>query len=109
MNPLHSRDEALWHPVENGATLSQQGSEHGIIVRDEEHRDGARITLEREVRTIPFAITCGIYGWLVHTAFAANEAEAHGKYAAMKERLHKALGADERDLPAQLDAFVRAF
>jgi len=47
------------HQFEDGATLGQKGSESGVILRDEEHPQEARITLERDTRTAPFAITCG--------------------------------------------------
>jgi hypothetical protein len=56
-----------WHSFENGGTLGQAGSEEGTILRDEEHPLGARISLERDCRVAPFAITCGIYGWMLHT------------------------------------------
>jgi hypothetical protein len=35
----------------------------------------ARITLERDGHQ-PFAITCGSYGWMVHTSFFSGEEEA---------------------------------
>jgi hypothetical protein len=56
-----------WLPLENGGTLGQTGSEEGTIVRDQEHPLGARISLERDCRVAPFAITFGIYGWMLHT------------------------------------------
>jgi len=34
-----------WVPLDHGATIGQRGSENGIIVRDEEHELGARVTL----------------------------------------------------------------
>jgi len=67
----------VWRPFENGATVGQRGSEDGVIVRDEEHELGARITLERDCsRGVPFAVTCGIYGWFFHTRFLGSKAEA---------------------------------
>ncbi|MGA2753523.1 MAG: hypothetical protein ABSE53_07120 [Terracidiphilus sp.] len=82
-----------WHPSENGATLGETGSEEGIVVRDEEHSLGARITLEREARIAPFAITCGIYGWMMHTRFFGTEAEAEAQYDLMKTSLSELLEA----------------
>jgi hypothetical protein len=73
-----------WLSSENGATLGQTGSEEGTIVRDEEHSLGARITLERDACVAPFAVTCGIYGWMIHTRFFGNEAEAEAQYDLMK-------------------------
>jgi hypothetical protein len=75
---------STWRPFEDGTTLGQAGSEEGIVVRDEEHSLGARITLERAASVAPFAITCGIYGWMMHTRFFSTEAEAEAQYDLMK-------------------------
>ena len=64
-----------------------RGSEGGIIVRDEEHPLGARITLEKECEVAPYAITCGIYGWMMHTCFLSQEGEAAKQYEEMKSEL----------------------
>lgn len=58
-----------------------------MVLREEEHRAGARITLERNTRTAPYAITCGVYSWMVHSRFFRTEAEASAAYEAMKEEL----------------------
>jgi hypothetical protein len=76
-----------WAPVENGATVGQRGSENGVILQDDEHELGARITLERDGDNAPFAITCGIYGWMVHTRFFGSEVEASAELERMKEAL----------------------
>src|SRR5918998_1745981 len=75
-----------WTSLDNGASIGQRGSENGIILRDEEHVDGARITLERDGHT-PFSITCGIYGWMVHTCFFGTLEEAESEYEQMKYEL----------------------
>lgn len=85
--------ELPWHPFEGGSSLGKRGSEEGVIVRDEEHEEGARITLERGGPTAPFAITCGIYGWMVHTRFFGTEAEAGIEYERMKPDLAEILNA----------------
>ena len=69
-----------WYTFNRGATLGTEGSERGVIVTDEEHALGARLTLERGTQTAPFAITCGVYGWLVHTRFFPSETEANAEY-----------------------------
>ena len=71
---------------ENGAP-AVAGSEGGTIVLDEEHGLGARITLEKDGAIAPFAITCGIYGWMVHTRFFSSLDEATRAYEAMKPEL----------------------
>jgi hypothetical protein len=85
-----------WQTFENGNTLGQKGSEEGTIVRDEEHPLGARITLERAARVVPFAITCGIYGWMMHTRFFGSEDKAEAQYGLMKDALSALLEAAEQ-------------
>jgi hypothetical protein len=76
----------MWRPFEDGATVGLGGSEDGIILRDEEHDAGARITLEQGcAHGVPFAVTCGIYGWFFHTRLLGSEAEA--EFPAMREGL----------------------
>jgi hypothetical protein len=88
--------ELSWRSFEDGATLGQSGSEQGIIVHDEEHPLGARITLEREAGVAPFAITCGIYGWMMHTRFFGSAEEAETQYELMKNSLSALLEAAEQ-------------
>ena len=65
------------------------GSEGGIILLDEEYKGACRITLEKCPRY--YAITCGIYGEMVHTAFCSKE-DSFEKYEAMKSELADFLG-----------------
>ncbi len=74
----------MWQPFNEGKTIGAVGSENGTIVLDDEHSLGARITLERETRTAPFAITCGIYELLVHTRFFSHKEDAAAQFEAMK-------------------------
>lgn len=71
------------------------------MVRDEEHSLGARISLERDCGVAPFAITCGIYGWMLHTRFLGSEDEAETQYEAMKSALAALLEA--ADETAEID------
>lgn len=100
---------ASWHPVDDGATLGQMGPEGGIIIRDEEHTEGARITLERRGSIAPFSITCGVYGVMFHTRFFADEAEGQGAYALMKPGLASVAEGDASDASAGASAFVTRF
>ena len=75
----------VWSLFSNGQSLGATGTENGLIVRDEEHSAESRITLERGGYG-PFAITCGIYGVMVHTTYASSEEEAMKKYETMKRR-----------------------
>lgn len=65
-----------WADYDNQKTIGTKGSEDGKIIKDIEHSDGARITLEKDCGNIPFAITIGIYGLMFHTIFVNNLAEA---------------------------------
>jgi hypothetical protein len=77
----------MWCAFENGQSLGKRGSEGGVIVLDEEHAWGARITLERDGGTAAWSIACGIYGTFRHTAFASSESEGRSKYSDMKRDL----------------------
>jgi hypothetical protein len=68
----------------------KNGSEAGVILQDEEHTLGARITLE-ETGSAPFAITCGIYGWMFHTRRFSSKEETQKEFADMKIHLLRIL------------------
>jgi hypothetical protein len=92
-----------WCAFKNGNSIGQTGSEGGIIVRDEEHIGGARITLERDGHA-PYAITCGIYDWMVHTRFFDAESKAQTEYESMRAELDRIIAA----IPLAADQDVRA-
>jgi hypothetical protein len=93
MSESHSTNGAAgWHDYDNGLTRDRRGVEGGTVLIDEEHADGARITLERDtLHRVPFAITCSIYGWMVHTRFFADEPSASAAYNEMKTSLARIL------------------
>lgn len=66
-------------------TAGQTGSEGGRILCDEEYGDACRITLEDCGDRL--AVTCGVYGAFVHTAYCNDVAV----YAAMKCELEQFL------------------
>jgi hypothetical protein len=76
-----------WHAYRDGTTIGTRGSEGGIIVADEEHREGARITLEEDGGVAPWSITCGVYWVMFHTRFFGDRLTAEAEYAAMKSAL----------------------
>jgi hypothetical protein len=103
-----------WRVYEDGQTLGTRGSENGVIVADEENEAGARITLEKRrafpgSKRPPFAITCGVYGAMMHTCFFADEAAAQAGYAAMKPRLVALALSSENDWERDADAFLADF
>ena len=100
-----------WVSFDNGATISQIGSESGVIIRDSEHPLGARITLERSGNIAPYSITCGIYGCMVHTCFFSTEAEASHQFELMAASLDSILqtSADDNELIVSVGQFVEQF
>ncbi len=98
----------MWRPFDDGVTVGRLGSEGGIIVRDEEHALGARITLERNCSNAPWTVTCGVYGWFFHTRFLSSETE--GEFPAMLDAMAAILeilpGIDESDADARRSAVV---
>jgi hypothetical protein len=77
-----------WYPYQKGASLGLVGCEDGVILQDDEHTAGARITLEERIqKPARFAITCGLYGWFFHTRFFASEKDASHDFAEMKLEL----------------------
>lgn len=103
---------SIWHPFDSGNSVGKPGSENGITIRDEEHIDGARITLERDGGIVPFAITCGIYGWMVHTRYFSSEAEAQQEFGKMQVALDEILSLipflEDPGLDAKMEAATRA-
>jgi hypothetical protein len=100
-------DQAEWFPHDQGSTVGQCGSEAGVVVRDEEHPLGARITLERRTPTAAFAITCGVYGWMVHTRFFSDERGAKAEYAKMRDALTSILNIVPEASDAEISEKMR--
>jgi len=98
--------QSLWYPYQDSTTLGQKGSEEGTILRDEEHPQEARITLEANGRNTPFAITCGIYGCMLHTRFFSKESEALAQYEQMKSALEALLLTEHEGGPEGSRSFL---
>lgn len=102
-----------WQQFNKGSTIGARGSEDGIIVADEEHELGARLTLERGCRRIPFAITCAVYGAMVHTVYSTSEAAASSLMAEMKGELERILelrqSAEANAVQAAISEFVQRY
>lgn len=99
---------ADWYAFDDGQSLGTRGSESGIILKDEEHVHGARITLERGGDIAPFSITLGIYGALVHTKFYSSQEMAEADLIELKSRMESALSCwDEHDHTAFNEAVDR--
>lgn len=97
-----------WSAFDSGKSIGAIGSESGVILRDDEHSNGARITLERDGSAAPFAITCGIYGWMFHTRFFGDEREAQTEFDLMKAELSKIVAMIPLTSDPEVDAKSRA-
>jgi hypothetical protein len=101
-----------WHPFDRGRTVGSTGAEGGTIIRDDEHPDGARITLERDCLRAPYVISCGVYGFGDHTRFIADEPTAMYEYEQMQPALEAILALmpaeDDADYGAKYDAAMAA-
>ena len=93
-----------WAPFDAGSSIGTTGSENGTIVRDLEHDQGARITLEQGCDHAPFSITCSIYGWFFHTRFMSSQTEAETECDAMAA----ALAAIVARIPLESDPEVES-
>jgi hypothetical protein len=82
-----------WQAFDGGRSIGGRGPDSGVILLDDEHDFGARITLERDGDIAPFSITCGIYGWMLHTVFFSDEAKAHLAFVEMQAELGRIVRA----------------
>lgn len=95
----------IWQPFEEGRTMGKTGTEGGVITLDEEHSGGERITVECGCLRAPFAITSGVYGWMVHTRFIADDETAQHAADEMKTALSQIVALiSEGDEAETLDA-----
>jgi hypothetical protein len=96
------RNQRDWLAFGGGTRTGTKGSEGGTIALDEEHPEGARITLEQAGHTAPWAITCVVYGLMVHACLSADRPTAEAEYEAMKLALHAIVSKlGEADLAEQ--------
>jgi L-asparaginase II len=105
-----------WQPFEEGNTIGKTGNEGGVIMLDQEHILGARLTLENGCLRAPYAITCGVYGWMVHTRFFADDETAQYAADEMKSALSEIVSlipiegdADEDEKIGAVSDAVEAF
>lgn len=85
----------MWTEFENGEALGKYGGEGGTIVKDEELDHSARITLE-ELAKGKYAVTCGVYGTMAHTAWF-DEENALSAYERMRSDIENILLTENDD------------
>jgi hypothetical protein len=76
-----------WYKFNDGKTIGTKGSEGGVIVKDYEHSDGARVTIEKGGDIAPYSVTVGIYGLMFHTAFSSSLDEAENQVEILKQKI----------------------
>ncbi len=74
-----------WSAYNHGRSIGKTSAEGGLIMRDEEHPGGARITFKRGSGYI--SVSCYLYGWMDHTRFFGTASDAQREYVAMKAAL----------------------
>ena len=103
-----------WAAFQVGSTIGTQGSERGVIIDDQEHTRGARVTLERtDDRPYTHAITCGVGGTFLHTCFFGDLSAAQDALQRFKPAIEGVLdllpagSCDLEDFGPAIDAFQR--
>jgi len=94
MEPYLAKD---WYNFDKGRTLGKKGAEQGIIISDMENINGARITVEKDTATAPYAITFGIYGLMLHTHFKSTPEEVQLYLDWVRSTMHKVFALYEQD------------
>jgi hypothetical protein len=102
-----------WSAYRVGQNVGSASADGDMILRDEEHVSGARVTLKRVGSYI--SVTCNVYGWMNHTRFFDSVPEAQREYAVMKSTLgnivENILSPDQNNLKMweAITEFVRRF
>jgi hypothetical protein len=102
-----------WSAYDEGQSIGSVGAEGGVILRDEEHEAGARVTLKHGDSYI--SVSCNVYGWMDHTRFFSSITEAQREYLLMRASLgnmvENILSAGKSDLKMweAIAEFVRRF
>ena len=71
-----------WSIFNKGRTIGSVSAEGGLILSDEEHEEGARITLKRGTGYVSVSLI--VFGWIDHTRFFNTDTDAQCEYRAMK-------------------------
>ena len=103
---------SAWVAFDDGRSIGKVSAEGGVILRDDEHAHGARITLKRGAKHI--SISCNIYGKMDHTRFFKTVSEAEREYNPMKKELGKIVDniketRNQIQMWMEISEFVRRF
>lgn len=101
-----------WLSYDDGRSIGRISSEGGMILLDDEHQSGARITLKRGDKYV--SVSCNIYNWIDHTRFFGTVTDAEREYKSMKSALGEVVNMIALDSPdikiwEAISEFVRRF
>lgn len=102
-----------WYVFNKGRSIGTTGAEGGLILSDEAHDGGARITLKRGKNYV--SVSLNIYGWMDHTRFFSTDADAQREYRAMRSSVLNVLkvinteGVTDIKIWESISDFVRRF
>ena len=71
-----------WIPYHDGITVGTKGPQGDVILLDEVHPDGARMTIKRGTKYI--SVSCNINNWINHTRFFDKVRDAKREFTVMK-------------------------
>jgi len=71
-----------WSFFNNGKSIGTTGRDGGVVLFDEEHAKGARITYRRRDGMVSVSIK--FHGYMDHTRFFTTEQDAQREYRVMK-------------------------
>ena len=80
-----------WQPYNHGRSIGVKGAEGGIIVRDEEHPLGARMTIKQGHDYV--SVSCNISGKIDHTRFFREMKAAEREYSTMQSEMTRVINA----------------
>lgn len=102
-----------WSAYNHGHSIGIKSAEGGLILYDEEHASGARITLRRG--NVYTSISLNIYGWMDHTRFFTTDIDAQREYRSMRSAVDELLevintdGIRDIKIWEAISDFVRRF
>ena len=80
---------SAWVAFDDGRSIGKVNREGAVILQDERHSLGGRITLRRGSAHI--SVSCKINGWMDHTRFFKTVPDAEREYHVMKKALIKVI------------------
>jgi hypothetical protein len=101
-----------WPWFQDGHSLGQAGPEAGVSLREAEtnhENTSARITIEHDLKTAPFASTCGAPGLFVHTAYFGTQEDCDQAYADIKLRIDEIIRVSAEDAYPLILSLVRKY